>query len=84
MDVTRTFPDNAMIQSAQGQRALTQILRALMSFYPAMGYAQHSAFVAAVVLIVMGAEREEEAFWVLAQMFDKSKGLLHCSNIFLL
>ena len=75
MDVTRTFPDNTMIQSERGQLALTHMLRALMAFFPNMGYAQHSAFVAGIVLIVMGWEREEEAFWILAQLFDKTKGL---------
>jgi Rab-GTPase-TBC domain len=75
MDVMRTFPDDTMIQSEQGQQSLTRILHALMTIYPAMGYAQHSAFVAGMVLIVMGWEREEDAFWILVQLFEKAKGI---------
>lgn len=76
LDVTRTFPDNAMVQSERGQQALIHLLHALVAYFPSMGYSQHFAFVAGMVLIVMGWEREEDAFWVLAHLFDKAKGPL--------
>lgn len=76
MDVTRIFPDHKFIQSELGQASLRNLLVALLAHYPNMGYSQGSAFVAGVVLMVMGWEREEDAFWILVQLFEKPKGPL--------
>ncbi len=51
------------------------MLTALNTLFPSMGYSQNTAFVAGVVLIVMGWEHEEDAFWVLAHLYDPVKGI---------
>lgn len=76
MDVTRVFPENSIIQCDNGQLALTHLLYALMAYYPNMGYSQNTAFVAGIALLALGYAREEDAFWVLIQLFEKPKGPL--------
>lgn len=67
-DVTRTYPDANLFQTAEGQTSLTNILRAYSKFKPNIGYRQGMSFIGAVCLYV--AAEEEEAFWLMATIME--------------
>lgn len=76
LDVPRTFPNCAWIQSEAGQTALRRLLLAFAHHNQHVGYCQGMNFVAAMLLLVLGHD-EEAAFWVLASLIDEEKGILY-------
>lgn len=76
LDVPRTFPTSAWVQTDAGQAALRRLLFAFAHHNPIIGYCQGMNYVAAILLVVMGHD-EEAAFWVLASLIDDDRGILY-------
>lgn len=69
LDVPRTYPANAWVQSGEGQEALQRVLYAFARHKPDVGYCQGMNYIAALLLLALG-RNEEDAFWVLASLID--------------
>ena len=69
LDVPRTFPACAWIQSDAGQAALRRVLFAFAHHNPTIGYCQGMNYVAALLIVTMEHD-EEAAFWVLSSLID--------------
>eukprot|EP00002_Diphylleia_rotans_P026787 TRINITY_DN5359_c0_g1_i6.p1 TRINITY_DN5359_c0_g1~~TRINITY_DN5359_c0_g1_i6.p1 ORF type:complete len:372 (-),score=54.13 TRINITY_DN5359_c0_g1_i6:893-2008(-) len=65
-DVGRTFPEHPMFKNPmEGQKLLSDLLRAYSVFDQGTGYCQGMNFVAAILLLTM---TPEEAFWTYVQL----------------
>jgi hypothetical protein len=70
-DLDRTFPGHDIFSTEQGTAALRDVLSANVALDPKLGYCQSMNFIAAVMIVVMGAEdkaQQEQAFWSFAWM----------------
>jgi TBC1 domain family member 2A len=76
LDVPRTFPNCAWVQSEPGQASIRRVLLAFAHHNPRVGYCQGMNYVAALLLLALGHD-EEEAFWVLASLIDDDRGILY-------
>ena len=70
-DLPRTFPKHVFFhrRNGPGQRALFNVLKAVASFDPAVGYVQGMGFLAGTLLLHMP---EEDAFWSLVSLLHAS------------
>lgn len=70
-DVQNTFRQHPTFQSREGVAALRRLLVAVAQHSPAAGYVCGLNYVASFLLIVLGLDKEEEAFWTLAALFEE-------------
>ncbi|KAM9753436.1 uncharacterized protein ACNS7B_006722 isoform 2-T2 [Menidia menidia] len=78
LDLQRSFPTHRSLmgespEAIEGQAKLFRVLIAYAKYNPQVGYSQGMSYIAAVLLMQLG--EEEEAFWALAALLDKSKYL---------
>ena len=75
-DITRTFPHVSIFRmhEGKGMQMLFNVLKAISSKFPEVGYVQGLGFMAGLLLTYMG---EQEAFWLMAHLLDQPhiKGL---------
>jgi len=69
-DVTRTYPNNPFFEFGKGTQLLFSVLKAYSIYDQNIGYCQGMGFVAGHLLMYMP---EEDAFWVMVQLFRKPK-----------
>jgi len=69
-DLHRTYPKHPVIDTPEGIGTLGRILSAFAVHDPHVGYVQGLNFITGLILIVLGAEAEEQAFWVLASAVE--------------
>ncbi|KAM4573760.1 uncharacterized protein PAE49_008494 [Odontesthes bonariensis] len=77
LDLQRSFPTHRSLmgespEAIEGQAKLFRVLIAYAKYNPQVGYSQGMSYIAAVLLMQLG---EEEAFWALTALLDKSKYL---------
>ncbi|XP_014900705.1 uncharacterized protein LOC106955196 isoform X1 [Poecilia latipinna] len=77
LDLQRSFPTHRSLmgqssEAIEGQAKLFRVLVAYAKYNPQAGYSQGMSYIAAVLLMQLG---EEEAFWALTALLDKSKYL---------
>ncbi|XP_043980954.1 carabin isoform X2 [Gambusia affinis] len=77
LDLQRSFPTHRSLmgqssEAIEGQAKLFRVLVAYAKYNPQVGYSQGMSYIAAVLLMHLG---EEEAFWALTALLDKSKYL---------
>eukprot|EP01024_Parvocaulis_polyphysoides_P016048 TRINITY_DN1710_c0_g1_i3.p1 TRINITY_DN1710_c0_g1~~TRINITY_DN1710_c0_g1_i3.p1 ORF type:complete len:362 (-),score=35.86 TRINITY_DN1710_c0_g1_i3:260-1345(-) len=73
LDLPRTFPGHAFIQSEQGQLLLWRVLVAYSVHNPKIGYCQGMNYVAAFLLVAMvenGQRNDEKCFWMMATIIE--------------
>lgn len=70
LDLPRTFPGHAYINSADGQGAMRRILTSYSVHNPHVGYCQGLNYIVAVLLLALERD-EEEAFWLLAAIVER-------------
>jgi len=70
LDLPRTFPQHAWLQSPQGQCAMREVLAAFSLHDPALGYCQGMNYVAGLLLAATDRE-PESAFWLLAALVGR-------------
>ncbi len=68
-DVPRTFPNNVLMRTEEGQNMLRRVLFAFARHKPDVGYCQGMNYIAALLLLSMN-RNEESSFWVLASLID--------------
>jgi len=69
-DVTRTYPNNPFFEFGKGTQLLFSVLKAYSVYDQNIGYCQGMGFVAGHLLMYMP---EQDAFWVMVQLFRKPK-----------
>ncbi|XP_013888377.1 uncharacterized protein si:ch211-266k8.4 isoform X2 [Austrofundulus limnaeus] len=77
LDLQRSFPTHRSLmgdspEAIEGQAKLFRVLIAYAKYNPHVGYSQGMSYIAAVLLMQLG---EEEAFWALTALLDKTKYL---------
>ncbi|KAI3371687.1 hypothetical protein L3Q82_024246 [Scortum barcoo] len=77
LDLQRSFPTHRSLmgespEAIEGQAKLFRVLIAYARYSPMVGYSQGMSYIAAVLLMQLG---EEEAFWALTALLDKTKYL---------
>eukprot|EP00877_Chromochloris_zofingiensis_P004450 jgi/Chrzof1/14005/Cz08g20260.t1 len=69
LDLPRTFPRNAWINSTEGQATLRRVLTAYSAHNPDVGYCQGMNFLVALLLLALDKD-QEKAFWVMVVLLD--------------
>ncbi|XP_041853843.1 TBC1 domain family member 10A [Melanotaenia boesemani] len=77
LDLQRSFPTHRSLmgespEAIEGQAKLFRVLIAYAKYNSQIGYSQGMSYIAAVLLMQLG---EEEAFWALTALLDKSRYL---------
>ena len=73
LDVPRTFPKNAWVQSDVGQEALRRVLYAFSGRNTSIGYCQGMNYVAALLVVILDYD-ERAAFWVMCCLIGGEDG----------
>lgn len=66
-DIANTFRQHQLFHSKAGIKALRRVLTAF-AHYNQGSYSKGTAHIAGLLLIIMGVEQEEEAFWTLISL----------------
>jgi hypothetical protein len=66
-DIANTFRQHQLFHSKAGVEALRRVLTAF-AHYNQGSYSRGSAHIAGLLLIIMGVEQEEEAFWTMISL----------------
>jgi len=70
LDVPRTFPGHAWLDSLEGQKRLENVLLAYSMHNPSVGYCQSMNYVVALLLLVLD-KREDLVFFILIALIER-------------
>eukprot|EP00210_Caulerpa_lentillifera_P005852 g5596.t1 len=69
LDVPRTFPGHAWLETVEGQRLLENVLLAYSMHNQRVGYCQSMNYIAALLLLIMGRD-EAKAFFMMVTLIE--------------